>query len=105
MYSLKDPSFRSLLRRSVLFPMGLMTLLLVVLVWLAVAATAQQRSVNRAYAVIDAAEGDKSLALDGEAGIQGYLLTQDKRFLDRFVDMRRELPGRLADLKRLIGDE
>jgi len=105
MYSSKDPSFRGLLRRSIYFPIGLMTLLLLVLGLLVQVTTEQTRHVSRAHSVIEDANTILTMIVDGETSIRGFELTKDPRFLEPFTASKAELPKRFADLNaHLIGD-
>ena len=47
----------------------------------------------------------EKLVVDLETGIRGWTLTVDRRFLEPYTAARRELPARLASLRRLVADD
>ena len=47
----------------------------------------------------------EKLVVDLETGIRGWTLTVDRRFLEPYTAARRELPARVASLKRLVADD
>ena len=51
------------------------------------------RQEQRADASVVAAQGLESSILRLETGLRGYVLTSDKRFLQPYVQARRDLPA------------
>ena len=45
-----------------------------------------------------------TLLLDAETGIRGFALSQDERFLEPYSEAFDRLPGALASLEELVGD-
>jgi signal transduction histidine kinase len=105
MYSAKDPSFRSLLKRSIYLPIGLMTLLLLVLSWLLQVTTDQTHEVSQSLTVIAKASNILTLIVDEETAVRGFELTKDKRFMLPYTRSEEKLPLRFADLKAMIKDD
>ncbi len=52
------------------------------------------REEQRTDASVAAAIGVENSVLDLQSGLQGYVLTSDKRFLQPYLQARRDLPGR-----------
>ena len=75
---------------------------------LLLAVTAQRHATDREVRsrnVTTATLRLEKLVVDLETGIRGLTLTGNRRFLDPYTAARRQLPGRLAALERLVSED
>jgi diguanylate cyclase (GGDEF)-like protein len=59
---------------------------------------------SRSTEVVAESDGIERSVIDLETGVRGYLLTAEPRFLAPTFAAERQLPGELAQLRRLVGD-
>lgn len=66
---------------------------------------AAARAVEQALAAQAAIDGTLSLLKDAEAGQRGFILTGDEQFLTSYDAARSAMPRRMADLRRISGED
>jgi len=59
---------------------------------------------SRAAEVATRLERLLSLVKDAETGARGYIITGDERYLEPFISARRNTPGDIVELRRLVLD-
>jgi len=59
---------------------------------------------SRAAEVATRLERLLSLVKDAETGERGYIITGDERYLEPFISARRNTPGEIVELRRLVLD-
>jgi PAS domain S-box-containing protein len=96
------------LRRVLLLPILLITVLAGLAIYTAVSHSAalrtSQRDVAHTHQVIEAAQSLFSTAQDAEIGQRGYLLTNDPAYLAPWRESSRRLPGDMERLRNLVAD-
>lgn len=97
-------TFRSLLRRTLFFPLILLVLLAATLVVEVLSLTSSLSWVDHSDRVIDRSRQALRSVVEMESSLRGYELTRDQKFLDSFQDAKAQLPDQISGLVQLTAD-
>ena len=97
-------TFRRILWLSVLIPVVAMTVLAGILIGQVTKLLSQARWVEHSDEVIVKLYKAEATLIDGQAGLRGYLLSGDERYLMSFTAASSNLPAQMADLRWITRD-
>src|SRR5687767_10416985 len=86
-------------------PVAIIAVLSVLIFWQVRVLTRYNRLVVHNHQVIAQAWLVNKLVVDQETGLRAYLLARDDEFLDPYTSAAVDLPGAIAELRRLVADD
>lgn len=96
--------FRRTLVRAVIYPVVLLSLLIVVFLWQLDSMSRTNERVEHSNTVIAQASNVLKLIIDMETGLRGYLLTDDSRFLEPYHQAESVYNTSFSALQTLVTD-
>ena len=97
-------TFRNLLRRTLLLPLGLLVLLAVTLVVEALSLTSSLRWVDHTHQIIDNSRQAMRYMLEMESSVRAYDLTGNQAFVQEYEKAKTALPATIDQMVQLTSD-
>ncbi len=95
-------SFKRLIISALIIPIGLMFCILIIISYQVKGLMDSAAAVERSNYIISKMNRIEKLTIDLESGLRGFLLTDDKAFLEPFEDSRAILPEEIAEVTTLL---
>ena len=86
------------------FSGAILVLVTALTIWAAWRREAQNRWVEHTLEVQKAISGLETAIIDAQSGNRGYIITGEESYLAPYTAGMEELPGRLAQLEKMISD-
>lgn len=103
-FSARGSDFYDLMRKAALLPVGLAALVVAVSIGQLKNVEQHNRRVEHSDQVISQITAFQKSILDVETGLRGFLLNQEREFLEPYHHGLSDIPRQMATLKRLVSD-
>jgi PAS domain S-box-containing protein len=101
---LEYSQFKALLRRVIVVPIAITTVLVGLLLWETFDLNQSMQRVDHTDRVLDQSRHLLKLLVDMESAKRGYILTGDETFLDTYINGTKHFEPEYRDLYRLVND-